>query len=294
MTLSGRTVILTGASGGIGAALTAALVEQGATVIAVGRDRGRLASLVAKHRPGRVVPVQADLCTAAGRDTLREAARAATPSMLVLAHAQSAFGLFEQQDDAALRTVVETNLLAPMLLIRALLPLLMARPDAAVVAVGSTFGSLAFPGFAAYSASKFGLRGLMEALAREHADGRVRFQYLSPRATRTAFNTPAVVALNRALKTREDEPADVAAKLVAAIRRGDRRRQLGWPEKLFARINGLFPALIDRALRAQLPEVRRHAGAASTHAPEIPHDIATSHPVRRPAVRPDGAAGLGQ
>lgn len=275
-TLRGRTVVLTGASGGIGAALAAALVEAGATVLAVGRDPVKLNALVHRHRPGAVVPVGADLCTPAGRAAVVAQAAGMKPSLLVIAHARGAFGLFEAQPEAELAALVQTNLVAPMLLIRALLPMLQAQPEAAVVAVGSTFGALAFPGFAAYSASKFGLRGLVEALGREHADGHVRFQYLSPRATRTAFNTPAVDALNAELKTAMDDPADVAAQLLAAIRRGDRRRQLGWPEKLFARLNGAFPALIDRALRGQLPAVRRHAGTATTPALENVHEI-TSH-----------------
>jgi short-subunit dehydrogenase len=274
ISLRGRTVVLTGASGGIGAALAAALVEAGATVLAVGRDPVKLNALVHRHRPGAVVPVSADLCTTAGRAAVVAQAAAMSPSMLVIAHAQGAFGLFENQPEAELSALVQTNLVAPMLLIRALLPALQAQPEAAVVAVGSTFGALAFPGFAAYSASKFGLRGLIEALGREHADGPVRFQYLAPRATRTAFNTPAVDALNAELKTAQDDPRDVARQLLAAIQRGDRRRQLGWPEKIFARLNGSFPALIDRALRGQLPIVRRHAGATSPAAPEKNHEIA--------------------
>lgn len=275
ISLRGRTVVLTGASGGIGAALAAALVQAGATVLAVGRDPVKLNTLVHRHRAGAVVPVTADLCTAAGRAAVVAQASSMSPSLLVLAHAQGAFGLFEDESDAGLSALVQTNLVAPMQLIRGLLPALQAQPDAAVVAVGSTFGALAFPGFAAYSASKFGLRGLIEALGREHAGGSVRFQYLSPRATRTAFNTPAVDALNAELGTAQDEPADVAAQLLDAIRRGDRRRQLGWPEKLFARLNGAFPALIDRALSGQLPIVRRHARAAIPVALEKTHEIAS-------------------
>jgi short-subunit dehydrogenase len=275
ISLNGRTVVLTGASGGIGAALAAAMVDAGATVVAVGRDPVKLNAMVHRHRPGAVVPVTADLCTAAGRAAVVVQASTLSPSLLVIAHAQGAFGLFEDQAEAELSALVQTNLVAPMLLIRALLPALQAQADAAVVTVGSTFGALAFPGFAAYSASKFGLRGLIEALGREHAGGTVRFQYLAPRATRTAFNTPAVDALNAELKTAQDDPGHVAAQLLAAIRRGDRRRQLGWPEKLFARLNGVFPALIDRALRGQLSIVRRHAGATSAIVPEKTHEIAS-------------------
>lgn len=261
MELAGRTVILTGASGGIGQPLCAALVATGARVLAVGRDEAKLRR-VTQHMPaGSTSWVVADVATEDGRAHLLRAAHAASPlpSVLVLAHAQAAFGLFEEQDPVDMDRLVQTNLVAPMLLAHALLPLLRTHASSAVVVIGSTFGSLAFPGFAAYSASKFGLRGLTEALAREYADTGLRFQHLSPRATRTPFNTSAVDALNAELKVSSDVPAEVARQLVAAIVKGRSRMQIGWPEKLFARINGLVPGLVDRNLRNSLPIVRRHA-----------------------------------
>lgn len=276
MDLAGRTVLLTGASGGIGSALAAELVARDARVVAVGRDPSRLDALARRHPAETVLPCVADLGEDTGRATLVALAHRLrpAPSVLVLAHARGAFGLFEAQDPAEMRALVETNLLGPMLLVRALLPLLQRQQQAAVVAVGSTFGSLAFPGFAAYSASKFGLRGLIEGLSREHADGSVRFQHLAPRATRTPFNPPAVDALNSELRVAVDAPEAVARALVAAIVRGDRRRQFGWPEKLFARINGVLPALVDRSLAGQLPTIRRHARAEATHvSQETTHEI---------------------
>lgn len=264
MNLAGRTVIVTGASGGIGAAVCRALVQAGAAIIAVGRNRSRLAALATSLPAGRVQTVVADLASPLGRSHLVAAIRQseASPSVLILGHAQSAFGLFEDQHPDELEHLLQTNLVGSALLIHALLPLLRRHDQASVVAIGSTFGSIGFAGFATYSASKFGLRGLMEALSREHDGSGLHFQYLSPRATRTAFNTPAVDALNAELKVASDDPDTVATTLVQAIGRGDRRRQLGWPEKLFARLNGLIPALVDRSLRAQLPIIKRHASQA--------------------------------
>lgn len=259
--LTDRTVLLTGASGGIGMALCDALVKAGARVLAVGRNEQKLRELAAKHPAGCMLWVQADLASNEGPAQVIAAAERLqpTPSIVVMAHAQSAFKLFEDQTPEALQQLVQVNLQAPMTLVHGLLPMLKKHSKASVVAIGSTFGSLAFPGFAAYSATKFGLRGLMEGLAREYGDSALRFQYLSPRATRTAFNSPQVEAMNREMKVSQDDPADVAAQLVDAMVRGDRRMQIGWPEKLFARLNGALPGLVDRNLIAQLPIVRRHA-----------------------------------
>jgi short-subunit dehydrogenase len=276
--LAGRGVVLTGASGGIGAALCDRLVAAGAKVHAIGRDADRLAALAKRH-PGCVIPLVADITRPEGIDhAIRKIAVAEPPpSMLILAAAVSCFGRFDDLSLEMMTAIVETNLVAPMRLIQALLPQLAGTSDPAVVVIGSTFGSIGFPGFAAYSASKFGLRGLTEALAREYADGPVRFQYLSPRATRTPINPPAVVALNRELGTAVDEPDVVARQLMAAIERGDRRRQLGFPEKLFARVNGALPALVDRALAGNLPIVQRHA-RAMREPPAQPTDQALSKP----------------
>jgi short-subunit dehydrogenase len=295
-----RTVVLTGASGGIGAALTAEFVAAGARVIAVGRDLARLQRLVAAHPRDAVHALAADVATEAGRIDIAAHAASQRATLLVIAHAQSAFGMFEAQDSDALARTFETNLIAPMHLIHTLLPTLRAQATAAtpaaVVAIGSTFGSLAYPGFAAYSASKYGLRGLIEGLHREYADDpALRFQYLAPRATRTAFNSAAVDAMNRELKVTHDTPEAVAKALRIAIERGTPRQQLGWPEALFVRLNALLPGMIDRNLKAQLPVVRRHAAApvvsAAAHSTasssaiahsvpnvsvETPHDIA--HP----------------
>jgi short-subunit dehydrogenase len=59
-----------------------------------------------------------------------------------------------------------------------------------VVNVGSTYGSIGYPGYASYCATKFALRGFSEALRRELADTRVGVLYVAPRATRTSMNSP--------------------------------------------------------------------------------------------------------
>jgi short-subunit dehydrogenase len=263
--VAGRGVLLTGASGGIGQCLALRLAEAGATVYAVGRRADALHALAARARPGAIRPVVADLATADGIDAVRRAVAAAPipVSLLILGAADSRFGLFEHSSVVDVQAQVATNLVAPMLLVRVLLPSLMRLPEAGVVGIGSTFGSLGYPGFAAYSASKFGLRGFLEALAREHADTPLRVQYLSPRATRTALNSVAVDAMNAELGVAVDDADQVAAALLEAIEAGTRRRQLGWPERLFARLNGLLPELVDRALAKQLPTVRRFARAAA-------------------------------
>lgn len=152
--------------------------------------------------------------------------------------------------------VLQTNLLAPMLLTRALLPHLRTLPRAQVICVGSVLGALALPGFSVYSASKFGLRGFAQALRRELGDTGVLVQYLGPRSTRTAFNGRDVEAYNLATGTAMDPPEAVAQALLAMLQDEAAERFLGWPEKLAVRLNGAAPALLDAAFakhRRSLP-----------------------------------------
>ncbi|WP_345794211.1 SDR family oxidoreductase [Thauera sp. JM12B12] len=261
MELANCKVLLTGASGGIGQALVEQLCAAGAEVLAVARDPGPLAALMARF-PGRVRRVAADLADAAGLDAVAAAAQAwGGVDCVIQAAGVNRFGLLEQQDDAALAQQLTVNLLVPMQLTRRLLPLLRQPRRALLMFVGSTFGTIGFPGFSAYSASKFGLRGFAEALRRELADSGIRVLYLAPRATQTAMNADAVVAMNAALGVAMDVPQQVAAQIVQALRDEAPERALGWPEKLFVRLNRLLPRVVDRALRKQLPTVKRFAAA---------------------------------
>ena len=127
-----------------------------------------------------------------------------------------------------------------------------------VVNVGSVMGYLGYPGCAAYSASKFALRGFSEALRRELADGPVRVLHFAPRATRTPLNGAGLDALNEELGVAMDDAATVARELLRLLRRPRSERLLGMPEKLFARLNQMLPGVVDFGLRQQLSTIQRH------------------------------------
>jgi short-subunit dehydrogenase len=246
--------LLTGASGGIGREIAVALAPRCDDLLLVGRNAARLAETAAAAGPVARTLV-ADLATPQGRDAV------ALPGMNLLINNAGAgeFAWLEDQSDAALERIVETNVLAPMQLTRRLLPELRRAPEAWIVNVGSIMGYLGYPGHAAYCASKFALRGFSEALRRELADSTVRVLYLAPRATRTAMNGAGVRALNAELGVAMDEPMTVAKELLALLEHPVRERLLGMPERLFARLNQVLPGLVDRALLRQLSTIRRHA-----------------------------------
>ena len=257
MQLSECRAILTGASGGIGLALAAELCAGGAQVLAVARHGEALDALL-QHYPAQVRWVQADLRDAAGRQRVVEAAREMGGlNLLINAAGVNRFALLEQTSEEQIAEMLELNVVATLQLTRALLPQLRQQAHALVVNVGSTYGSIGYPGYAVYCASKFALRGFSQALRRELADTGVNVLYVAPRATRTTMNSSQAMALNDALKAGVDSPQHVAAAVMHAIRANLDELYLGWPEKFFVRLNGLLPGLVDRALRKQLPVIRR-------------------------------------
>lgn len=251
--------LMTGASGGIGQAVVDALCRQGAHLLVAGRNVDQLHEL-ARRFPGQIEVVQADIAHAAGRDAVLAAAlRFGGLNCLINAAGVNRFGLLEQHDEDAIADIIGLNVTSTLQLTRRLLPELLRQGPSLIVNLGSTFGSIGYPGFTAYCASKFALRGFSEALRRELADTRVNVLYIAPRAARTAMNEAHVVAMNKELKVAMDDPEVVAAAVVKALRNERRELFLGWPEKLFVRLNSLLPRLVDQALRKQLPVIKRFA-----------------------------------
>ncbi|WP_083582100.1 SDR family oxidoreductase [Halomonas aestuarii] len=256
---AGQTVLLTGASGGIGQALVDELAGAGARLLVTGRRQPALEALTARH-PGQVTALVADLTRADDRHRLVESAREAGCTMLVNAAGVNRVGLFESLSDEEIEALVTLNLTSTLQLTRALLPQLLAAEHGWVVNLGSTFGTIGYPGQAGYCATKFALRGFTQALRRELADTRVHVLHVAPRATRTGMNAPEVEEMNRALSNTMDSPQRVARLVRRAIEAGREETQLGGPERLFARLNALVPGVVDRALRRQLPTIRRFIG----------------------------------
>jgi short-subunit dehydrogenase len=262
MQLENARILLTGASGGLGQALARQLAAAGAELLLTSRDADKLAPMPSSL-PGRHRALVADLATPDGINALLAEARQFGLNILINNAGIGCFGLLEEQAWSDIEAVLQTNLNTPIRLTQALLPALQAQPQAAVVNIGSAFGSIPFAGFTAYSAAKAGLRGFSQALGRELAGSSVAVIHVAPRAIDTPLNSPAVNALNTALGNRSDRPEVVAAEIVQAIRRGARERHIGFPEKLFARLNGLLPTLVDQGLAGKLATIKQYAAKKS-------------------------------
>jgi short-subunit dehydrogenase len=276
MKIESARILLTGAAGGIGSAVARRLAKSGATLLLTDLRREpleRLAAELAAAGGAAASVVAADIATDQGRVAVVAAARELGVEALINAAGINPFGLLESQSSAQIGKAMLINAVAPMALCQAMIPVLAVRERAHIVNIGSTFGSIGFPGFCVYSASKFAIRGFSEALRRELADTPIRVHYVAPRATKTALATDRVRAMNAELNVGMDTPDTVAAAIERALRRERRETLLGAPERLFAKLNAIFPGLVDRSLRKQLAVIRRHAAAPGERAAAGPTPI---------------------
>lgn len=252
MQLRDRRFLLLGGTGGIGQALIPLLLSEGARLLVATRRPDSITL------PEGVTAVKLDLA-AENLDQQLHAVTDDWPDLYGVIHCagQNRFASVEQSTIADIDDQLVVNLRSAMIVAHHFVPMFRALDGGALVFVGSTFGSIGYPGYSAYCATKFGLRGFSEALRRELADSPLQVLYFAPRATATAMNPESVTQLNQALGNAMDPPEQVAAQLISAMKRDRRRCLLGWPEKLFVAINGVLPRLVDRAMLKQLPVIRR-------------------------------------
>ena len=271
MKLEGKLVLLTGASGGIGEALAQELAAQGAHLLLHGRRASALERLRKElPHPERHQTVIADLGSPQERaKLLQHPALDEGLDVLINNAGCNQFAWLEDQSSEQVERQLLLNVEAPIQLTRMLLPRL--RKPAVIMNVGSSFGAIGYAGYSVYCASKFALRGFSEALGRELEGTGIQVLHFAPRATRTRLNSEAAYEMNAELGTHTDSPQDVAEEAVIALCNETRRSWLGWPEKLFVRLNGLLPGLVDRALAKQKPIIERYARHAAPAASNAGH-----------------------
>jgi short-subunit dehydrogenase len=233
-------IVITGGLGGIGRPLVDKLLAAGAKITIADRcDSTQIPGVRYK---------KADLSDPASIDTLCESLRRTPPDILVNLAGLNAFCEFEAQPIAQLNAMLQVNLIAPMRLTHAVLPKMLRRGSGQIVNIGSVVGSIGLPHFVAYAATKSGLKGFSEALRREVAGRGVTVTHVAPRAVKTPMNHGAIDELNDRCGTSQDQPEVVADRILRAIIRDEPNVTVGFPEKLFVKINALWPRVVDGPL----------------------------------------------
>ncbi|MBP0491644.1 3-oxoacyl-[acyl-carrier-protein] reductase [Pararoseomonas indoligenes] len=195
--LTGKTALVTGATGGIGAAIARALHAQGARVALTGRREAELASL-AGELGERAFVAPADLSDPAAPAALVEKVEAEFGALDILVNnaGLTRDGLALRMGDKDWSDVIEVDLTAPFRLARACLRGMMKRRSGRIVSIASIVGVTGNPGQANYAAAKAGLIGMSKALAQEVAPRGVTVNVVAPGFIKTAMTD----ALNDAQK----------------------------------------------------------------------------------------------
>lgn len=220
--LEGKVAVVTGGSRGIGLEVARRLREGGARVCIVARDKERLRNAAAEID---ALYFAADLTDPAEVERLSaEIAQAhdgRIPDILVNAAGSFVLAPIAETDPEVFDAVVGANLKGPFLMIRAFLPGMLERGSGDIVTLGSIAGRLAFPHNGAYSASKFGVRGLHAVLDAELRGTGVRSVLIEPAATDTSIWDAIDYERNPGLPPREAmlSPAAVADTVVYALTR---------------------------------------------------------------------------
>ncbi|HEV7165919.1 MAG TPA: SDR family NAD(P)-dependent oxidoreductase [Gammaproteobacteria bacterium] len=182
--LNGKTIILTGASQGLGERMARALGEAGAQLVLAARSADKLEALARDIAKGgiRVLVVPCDVTKGADRERLLHRARSEFGTIHVLINNAGVeeLGPYAEQDPASVERILATNLAAPMLLTRALLPELLAASDGHIVNIASLAGRTGMPFGAAYSGSKGGLAEWSISLAAELRGSGVSVSVICP------------------------------------------------------------------------------------------------------------------
>ncbi len=214
--LEGSLAVVTGASRGIGEAVAGALAGAGATVV-------RLSRSLPDGTHGAFRDLTCDLSQTAGivRATTRILTEWGTPAIVVQNAGLFLLRPFEETDPADLDRQLALNVRAPFVLAQGLLPAMRGAGAGIHITIGSTCDHLGFSENSAYTASKFAVRGLHEALSAEYQGTGVRFSLISPGSTDTPIWDPfdpdaRPGFLRRALMLRPSDVAD--AVLFAATR----------------------------------------------------------------------------
>jgi len=255
MELAGKIVVVTGASMGIGEAITKCFAGQGATLVMLSRDAGRVEA--ARGRVGYTERTLAMACDVRHREDIDRAIG------LTLHHFQridvwvnnAGHGLLDsvaEMNMAACREMFETNFFGAVAAMQAVIPVMRQQGGGAIINVSSVAGHIPIPFHAAYSATKFAMNAIGKAAGVELKNDGIHMLTVCPGYVRTSFGENAVQG-NESKRVRPAAVRGITAERVArATLQGYMKQKreviVPWTMHIPVKIYQLFPVLVERVM----------------------------------------------
>jgi short-subunit dehydrogenase len=252
-------VVVTGASSGIGEALSRRLLQGGACVLATARREERLQRLDRQcaDAPGTLSILPGDLTDGSHRAAIATWCRSHWGGIDTLINnaGAGAIGPFADAGSDRLRQIMEIDFFAPAELTRVCLPLLRHGRHPAILNIGSVLGHRAVPLKSEYCAAKFAMRGWSESLRVELRPSGIDVLMVSPSTTRSEFFDSLLDTDRgtRSVSVGSMDPDDVAKLAIASLIRSQREQIVSWGGKLLVWSGRWFPSLTDWVLSRTVP-----------------------------------------
>jgi len=260
--LKNKTILLSGACGSVGSAIASLLAKRGARLILLESSSELSITLTQEltKLKAEYFVLLADIATHLGRETIRTALLALKQPLDAIVNCADAnlFAFLADSDVKNIEELMSINVMQPILLTKISLPFLNPK-SGRIVNIGSTCGSVGFPGGSAYCASKFALHGFTEALRRELSDSDLQVGYLAVRTMQTYVAPATNGSTSNELHSAMQKSNLVAIRLEKMLTEKHLGNYIvGWKERVLSRMNSLFPWIIDIKLRERLPIIRRN------------------------------------
>lgn len=228
MTIRDAVWFITGCSKGLGRALAEEALAAGYRVVATARKAVDIADL-GRDQPDRLLPLVLDVTDKAAIAATVGAAMAHFGRIDILVNnaGYGYLGAIEEGEDAEVRAMFETDLFAPINLIKAVLPAMRARRSGHIINISSIGGLVTYPGVGYYHMAKFAVEALSDALAKELAPLGIAVTVVAPGAFRTDFRGPASMKFSA---TEIADYAETAGKSRSGTQAGH-RKQIGDPAR---------------------------------------------------------------
>lgn len=259
--LKGRRILITGASSGIGRALAEQLAGAGARLMLAARSAEKLRDLAASlaQRDTEAIAMPTDVTRDDDRQRLLAEVEERWQGLDALVNNAGigSWAHFADSSEAVLRRIMEVNFFAPAELVRLALPLLERGRQPAVVNVASMCGRKAMPGWSEYSASKYALCGLTEALRGELARFDIDVLLVLPGLTRSELPKHLLLAQGRAKIdfAKGMAPDDVAGAILSVLRRNTTEKVIGRDARAILLVSKFFPRLTDWLLARKVKKL---------------------------------------